>query len=69
MDEIFQVFSLKMNREKSIFHFEKYNFDPIGSLLHPTKYLTFGKDLMARLYLTVKLYITKLLGEYIIYIQ
>ena len=65
----YKYFSLKMNREKSIFHFEEYNFDPIGSLLHPTKYLTFGKDLMAGLYLTVKLYITKLLGEYIIYIQ
>ena len=35
--------------------------------MHTTEYLAFGKDLLARLYLTVKVYITKLLGVYIIY--
>ena len=56
-----------MNREKSIFHFEKYNLEPIGNTGHTTEYLAFGKDLLARLYLTVKVHITKLLGAYIIY--
>ena len=35
--------------------------------MHTTEYLDFGKDLLARLYLTVKVYITKLLGVHIIY--
>ena len=35
--------------------------------MHTTEYLAFGKDLMARLYLAVKVYITKLLGVCIIY--
>ena len=43
-----------MNREKSIFHFEKYNSEPIGNSVHTTEYLAFGKALLARLYLKVK---------------
>ena len=35
--------------------------------MHTTEYLAFGKDLLARLYLTVKVHITKLIGAYIIY--
>ena len=35
--------------------------------MHATEYLAFGKDLLARLYLVVKVYITKLLCVYIIY--
>ena len=54
MDEIVQVFSLRMNREKSIFHFEKYNSEPIGNSVHTAEYLVFGKTLLARLYLKVK---------------
>ena len=34
--------------------------------MHTTEYLAFGKDLLARLYLKVKVHITKLLGVYII---
>ena len=56
-----------MNREKSIFHFEKQNLEHIGNSVHTTEYLAFGKALLARLYLTVKVYITKLLSVYIIY--
>ena len=53
-----------MNREKSILHFEKYNFEAI---VHTTTYLAFGKGLPARLYIAVKVYIIKLLGVFIIY--
>ena len=60
-------FSLEMNREKSIFHFEKQNLEPIGNSMHTTEYLAFGKALLAKLYLKVKVYITKLLSVYIIY--
>ena len=51
-----------MNREKSIFDFEKYNIEPIGNSVHAIEYLSFGKDLLVGLYLTVKVCITKLLG-------
>ena len=43
-----------MNTEKSIFYFEKYNFEPIANSVHTTEYLAFGKDLLARLYLKGK---------------
>ena len=56
-----------MNREKSIFHFEKQNLEPIGNSMHTTEYLAFGKALLAKLYLKVKVYVTKLLSVYIIY--
>ena len=56
-----------MNREKSIFHFEKQNLEHIGNSVHTTEYLAFGKALLARQYLKVKVYITKLLSVYIIY--
>ena len=45
-----------MIREKSIFHIEKYNFEPIGNSVHTTEYLAFAKDLLARLYLTDIIY-------------
>ena len=65
--EYSKYISLKMIREKSIFHFEKQNFEPIGNCVHTTEYLAFGKALLARLYLKVKVYITKLLCAHIIY--
>ena len=65
--EYSKYISLKMIREKLIFHFEKQNFEPIGNCVHTTEYLAFGKALLARLYLKVKLYITKLLSVYISY--
>ena len=55
-----------MNREKSIFHFEKQNLEHIGNSVHTTEYLAFAKALLARLYQKVKVYITKLLSVYII---
>ena len=57
-----KYFSLKMNKEKSIFHFEKQNLEHIGNSVHTTEYLAFGKALLARLYLEVKVYITKSLS-------
>ena len=56
-----------MNREKPIFHFEKQNLEHIGNSVHTTEYLTFGKALLASLYLKVKLYVAKLLSVCIIY--
>ena len=56
-----------MNKEKSIFHSEKKNFELIGNSEHTTEYLAFGKVLLATLCLKVKVYITKLLITYIIY--
>ena len=67
MDEISKVFLLKMNRKKSIFHFEKQNLEHIGSYVHTTEHLAFGKAYLISLYLKVKVYITKLLSVYIIY--
>ena len=58
-----------MNREKSIFHFEKRNLEHIENSVHTTEYLAFGKALLARLYLKVKVYATKLLSVYIIYLK
>ena len=62
-----KYFSLKMNREKSIFHFEKHNLEHIGNSLYTTECLAFEKVVLARLYLKVKVYITHLLSVYIIY--
>ena len=62
-----KYFSLKMNMEKSIFHFEKQNLEHIGNFVHTTEYLAFGKALLVRLYLKVKVYITTSLSVYIIY--
>ena len=58
-----KYFSLEMNREKSIFHFEKQNFEPIGNSVHTTEYQAFAKALLARLHL--KVHITNLLSVYI----
>ena len=60
-------FSLEINREKSIFQFEKQNLEHIGNSMYTTEYLAFGKPLLAKLYLKVKVYITKLLSVYRIY--
>ena len=49
-----KYFSLKMYRGKSIFHFEKQNLEHIENSVHTTEYFTFGKALLARLYLKVK---------------
>ena len=59
-------FSLEINREKSIFHFEKQNLEPIGNM-YTTEYLAFGKTLLAKLYLKVKVYITKLQSVFFIF--
>ena len=56
-----------MNREKSNFHSEKQNIEHIWNSVHTTKHLAFGKALLARLYLKVKVSITKLLSVYICY--
>ena len=63
--EYFKYFPLKINREKSIFHFEKWSFEPIENSVRTTEYLAFGKALLAGFYL--KAYVTKLLSVYIIY--
>ena len=60
-------FSLEINREKSSFHFEKQNLEHIGSSMHTTEYLAFGKVLLGKLSLKVKVYITELLSVYIVY--
>ena len=62
-----KYFSLKMNREKSFFHFEKENLEHIGNSMHTTEHLTLRKAFLARLFLKLKVYITKLLSAYIIY--
>ena len=62
-----KYFSLKMNREKSVFHFKKQNLEHIGNYVHATEFLASGKALLARQYLKVKVYITKLLSVNIIY--
>ena len=59
--------SLKTSRKKSIFHFEKQNLEHIGNSVHITEYLAFRKVFLDGLYLRVKVYITKLLSDYIIY--
>ena len=48
-------------------NFEKQNLEHTGNSVHTTEHLAFGKALPARLYLKVKVYITKLLSAYIIY--
>ena len=62
MDEISKGIFTEINKEKSIFHFEKQNLKPIGNFMHTTGYLAFGKALLSKLYLKVKVYITKLLS-------
>ena len=48
-----------MNRQKSIFHFEKQNLEHIWNSVDITEYLAFGKALLAKLYLKVKVCIDK----------
>ena len=61
-----KYFSLKIIKEKSIFHFQKQNLNPLGILCMPQN-IWLLETLLARLYLKVKVYITKLLGVYIVY--
>ena len=60
-----RYFSLKMSRKKTIFPFKKQNLEHIGNYVHTTEYLAFGKTELANL--NVKVYITNLLSNYIIY--
>ena len=46
--------SMKMNWEKLIFDWEKWNFEPTGNSVHTTEIVALGKALLARLYLKVK---------------
>ena len=48
--------SMKMNGEKLIFHWEKWNFQPTGNSVYTTEIVALGKALLARLYLKVKVY-------------
>ena len=54
-----------MISKKSVFHFKKLNFEPIGNFVHTTEYLAFAKALLARLYLKLNMYVTKLQKIYI----
>ena len=36
-----------MDREKSVFHFEKQNLEHIGNFVHTTEYLAFRKALVS----------------------
>ena len=60
----FKYLSIKMNWEKIIFHWNKWNFELIGIFGHTAEYLALGKTLLARLYLTVKVHITYLISVY-----
>ena len=60
----FKYLSIKMNWEKIIFHWNKWNFELIGIFGHTAEYLALGKILLARLYLTVKVHITYLISVY-----
>ena len=49
--------SMKMNWEKLIFHWEKWNFKPREfNAYHTTEIVALGKALLATLYLKVKVY-------------
>ena len=52
----FKYLSMKMNLEKLIFHWEKWNSKPTGNSVHTTEIVALGKALLARLYLKVKVY-------------
>ena len=52
----FNYLSMKMNWEKLIFYWEKWNFEPTGNSVHTTEIVALGKALLARLYLKVKVY-------------
>ena len=54
----FKCLSMKMNWEKLIFHWEKWNFEPTGNSGHTTEIVVLGKALLAMLYLKMKVYIT-----------
>ena len=52
----FKYLSMKMNWEKLIFYWEKWNFEPTGNSVHTTEIVALGKARLARLYLKVKVY-------------
>ena len=43
----FKYLSIKMNWEKLIFHWEKWNFKPTANSVHTTKIVALGKALLA----------------------
>ena len=47
----FKYLSMKMNLEKLIFHWEKWNSKPTGNSVHTTEIVALGKALLAKLYL------------------
>ena len=59
----FKHLSMKINWEKLIFHWEKWDFEPTGDPVHTTKIVALGKALLARLYPKVKVY-TNLLSAH-----
>ena len=67
MDEICKVPFTENEKRKINFHLEILYLEHVGNFGHTTEYTAFGKALLARLYLKVKMYITKLLSVYIIY--
>ena len=52
----FNYLSMKMNWEKLIFYWEKWNFEPTGNSVHTTEIVALGKAPLARLDLKVKVY-------------
>ena len=56
---------MKLNWKKLVFHWKKWNFEPIENYVYTTEYLALGNALLARLYLKVKVYITNLLSAII----
>ena len=47
----FKYSSMKMNCEKLVSHWEKYNFEPIEDSVHTKEILVLGKTLLPRLHL------------------
>ena len=57
----FKYFSMKVNWEKLIFHWEKWNFEPTGNSVHTTEIVALAKALLAGLlYLKIKVNTTLL---------
>ena len=65
----FKHLSMKMNWEKWISHWGKWNFEPIGNSKHTTEYLSLGKALLARLYLKIKVYTNSLIVHNLLYLR
>ena len=67
MDGISKVFFIENELEKINFLFWKKEFGTHWESCAYHRIFVFGKALLARLYLMVKVYITKLVSVYIIY--